>query len=454
MPGPTPHFLFGNAAEIGKFGFAHAIRNWFYEHGKIFRFWIGFRPFVVVCDPKLTQDILMNESNRGPAVDNLVRVWGGHNLFTMQPPMWNERAKFMRPAFKLNIIRELLPKFSQVSINMLELWEEQGLISPSKNELREFDVLRQLTKMCFDIIGITSFGYNFDCLHGKGIHLHEAFEYMMEATVKSFAEVIPIWRIYETSEERKRKQYLQVLFDQVQDVMNERRKQTTPSCETKDLMQLLMESVDPDTGDALSDRQIQCEVMAFWAGHDTAASTLAFFFYLLATNPEVQKNVRKEISNQSFPLGWDSLKTLTYTEMALKESQRMYPVAALIQRGLTTDQLIGPYFVRKGTVVITPPFATHVDEAYFKDPFKFQPERFDKEKERALPSFCFFPYGGGPRMCMGWKLIQNGMLMIIATLLQSLEVVTTSNTPQNLEVEYLFSLKPKGNHLSLAFVRS
>eukprot|EP01104_Vermistella_antarctica_P009804 TRINITY_DN2562_c0_g1_i1.p1 TRINITY_DN2562_c0_g1~~TRINITY_DN2562_c0_g1_i1.p1 ORF type:complete len:460 (-),score=49.48 TRINITY_DN2562_c0_g1_i1:364-1743(-) len=358
IPGPTPDPFSGNIGDVIAFGGLHeAMRKWSEEYGEVYRMWMGFEPFIVITDPVLTKQVLMSSSYRGPVVDRLERVWGGHNLFTLQPPVWNQHAKLLRPAFSVHVIKDLVPIFSRYSLKMMECWERDGLVTPlsalasesdnshshrasehtPSGNVIEFNVIEWLTRMSLDIIGVTSFGHNFRCLDGDGGEIMAAFDTMLQATVDSFSETVPWYQVWETAKEEKRRRALGVLFNAVKTVLNEKRKgQAEPQASSEadddhhaksdNLMDILMATTDEDTSRGLTDEQIQCEVMAFLTGHDTTAGTLTFLLYCLAINPDVQRKVQTEIDAQfercfaegRTSLSWDDLKRLTYTHAAIK----------------------------------------------------------------------------------------------------------------------------------------
>jgi cytochrome P450 len=177
---------------------------------------------------------------------------------------------------------------------------------------------------------------------------------------------------------------------------------------------MLLHAQDADDG-GMSDRQVRDEVMTlFMAGHETTAVALSWTWYLLAQHPEVEARLAEELRSVlggRAPTAAD-LPRLPYTEMVLTESMRLYPPAYALGRQAVTPTEVAGHPLAAGLIVILPTIAVHRDARWFDEPERFRPERWDGESARRLPRFAYFPFGGGPRLCIG-----NGFAMMEACLL-------------------------------------
>jgi cytochrome P450 len=182
----------------------------------------------------------------------------------------------------------------------------------------------------------------------------------------------------------------------------------------RDLLDVLLGAQD-DGGAGMSDQQLRDEAMTlFLAGHETTALALAHTFYLLSKHPEVERRLRAELDavlGDRLPNA-DDVKQLVYTERVLKESMRLYPPAWTTGRQANEDVVVGGYHVPKGSQILTSQWVVHRDSRFFPDPEAFDPDRWEPERAKLIPRYAYFPFGGGPRICIG-----NHFAMMEATLI-------------------------------------
>lgn len=199
--------------------------------------------------------------------------------------------------------------------------------------------------------------------------------------------------------------------------------------EPDDMMTMLIRAQDED-GSTLDAQAVRDQVLVFLlAGHETTATALAFALHLLALNPEAQKKAQAEVDEVlgGRAPGADDRDRLTYLTMVLKEAMRLYPSVAIMGRKAVADTEIGGYRIPAGADVYVSAYATHRHPDYWSDPEAFDPERFTPEAEAARPRYAFFPFGGGPRACIGQHFAMLEASLALATLLQrfSLTAVDT-----------------------------
>src|SRR6185437_10653399 len=188
-----------------------------------------------------------------------------------------------------------------------------------------------------------------------------------------------------------------------------------------DVLSMLLHSQDEDSS-VMSDQQVRDETMTFFAaGHETTANALAWTFYLLSENPAKQKLLRAEVQRvlgDRTPTVED-LPNLPYTDMIIKESMRLYPPAWAIGRQASQDFDIEGYHLPKGQIVFMPQWVMHRNpEIWGNDVLEFKPERFDPQHPQEVPQFAYYPFGGGPRMCIGMPFAQMEARLLLATIAQ------------------------------------
>jgi cytochrome P450 len=152
----------------------------------------------------------------------------------------------------------------------------------------------------------------------------------------------------------------------------------------------------------MTDAQVRDEaVTIFLAGHETTANALTWTWYLLSQNPEAEARLHAEVDALGGPPGLADLPKLAWTERVFAESMRLYPPAWIIGRRAMTDYEVGGYIIPRDSIVVCSQWVTHRDPRFFPDPERFDPERFRPEAKEARPKFSYFPFGGGPRVCIG-----------------------------------------------------
>lgn len=212
-----------------------------------------------------------------------------------------------------------------------------------------------------------------------------------------------------------------------------------------DLLTMLVEAVDDETNESMTDPQLRDEVMTFMlAGHETTALALTWTWYLLAEHPETAEKVRiecREVVGNRLPEMQD-LEQLSYTRMVFQEAMRLYPPLPFIARSaLKADQLSG-YDIPQNATVLMSQFLTHRHPAFWENPERFNPERFTPEAMHQRPHLCYFPFGGGQRMCIGADFATMEALLFLCLAIQRYQLERVSAEP--VELLEQVTLRPKG----------
>jgi cytochrome P450 len=210
-----------------------------------------------------------------------------------------------------------------------------------------------------------------------------------------------------------------------------------------DLLSMLLAARDED-GSQMSDRQLRDEVMTlFLAGHETTALTLAWSWYLLGAHPEAERKFHAELDEvlgDREPTAAD-LPRLRYTEQVAKESMRLYPPAYGLGREAIEDCEIGGYRVPAGTQVFMFQWATQRDQRFYDDPLEFKPERWTAEFNARLPKYAYFPFGAGPRACIGAAFAMMEIILALAAIGQRFRLELVPDHP--VTIWPAMSLRPR-----------
>jgi cytochrome P450 len=194
----------------------------------------------------------------------------------------------------------------------------------------------------------------------------------------------------------------------------------------------------------LNDQQVRDEVMTLLlAGHETTANTLTWTWYLLSQSPEIERRLHAEVNEVlggRVPTVAD-LPELKYTRMVLEEALRLYPPAPILSRkAITADELRG-YPIAANSMIMISPYAVHRHPALWEEPERFDPERFTPERSAARPPYAYFPFGGGPRVCIGNSFAMMEAQLILSTVAQRYQLRLIPGHP--VEPQMVVTLRPR-----------
>jgi cytochrome P450 len=214
-----------------------------------------------------------------------------------------------------------------------------------------------------------------------------------------------------------------------------------------DLLSMLVATRDDQAGGdghKLDPQQIRDQVLTlFLAGYETVANALAWTWLLLGQNPEAESRFHAELDavlGDRLPT-FEDIPRLEYTTMVLSESMRLYPPAWAMGREVLQDVSIGPYRLRKGTMVFFSQYLVQRDPQWFPEPERFSPERFTQQAKAGRPRFAYFPFGGGGRQCIGESFAWMEAILTLATIAQRWRVEVIAE--QKIELQPKITLRPK-----------
>ena len=224
-----------------------------------------------------------------------------------------------------------------------------------------------------------------------------------------------------------------------------------------DLLSMLLAARDDETGGdglKLTGEELRDQVLTlFLAGYETVANALAWTWLLLGRNPEAEARLHEELDavlGGRLPT-LEDMPRLEYTGMVLAESMRLYPPAWAMGREALEDVWIGPYHLRKGTMVFFSQYVVHRDPRWFPEPERFKPERFTAEGKAARPRFAYFPFGGGGRQCIGESFAWMEATLALATIAQRWRFALIAG--QKIELQPKITLRPKNGIRAVAVAR-
>ena len=390
------------------------------RYGDVVRYQIGPVTAYLLNRPDYIEDALTLHGRalvKGRALQagrNLL----GDGLLVSEGDVWLRQRRLAQPAFH----RERIAAYGAAMIDharrMLATWQD--------GETR--DIQREMVLLTLPIIVQTLFSVSLDREAGEvgralQIYLDE-FKHQIDQGM-----LIPSW--LPTPSRWRAQRAIARLESLIFRIIHERR---AGGLNNGDLLSMLLQARD-ENDQPMTDRELRDEVMTlFLAGHETTAVTLTWTWYLLATHPEVEAKLAAELQNV---LGgrWPSvadLPQLCYTEKVIKESMRVYPPVWVITRMASQDIAIGGYPVPAGTSLALSQWVMHHDPRYFDRPDQFNPDRWTDDFTRQLPKFAYFPFGGGPRICLGAQLAALEAALLLAAIAQHFRLTLASPAPVKL----------------------
>ncbi|MBW4671378.1 MAG: cytochrome P450 [Cyanomargarita calcarea GSE-NOS-MK-12-04C] len=409
-PGPQGSPIIGSLADLQKdsLNFLLNIRR---EYGNVVRFRLGTRVLYLVSHPDDIKHVLQDNNKnyqKSPGYQKL-ESFLGQGLLTSEGNVWRRSRKLMQPAFH----RERISNFSEIMTDatekMLQRW--QGFA-----ERREaFNVSDEMMRLTLSIVCRTLFTTDIsDEASDVGKSLTVVLKYASDRISSLFVlpENIP------TPENIRYQQALSTLDRVVYGLINERKQSGE---DTGDLLSMLVFARDEETGESMNDKQLRDEIMTiFLAGHETTANALSWTWYLLSKHPDVERRLSaelKEVLGGRVPTLFD-LKNLQYTSMVLNEAMRLYPPAWEVGRETINADKIGGYDIPSNSTVIMSSYVTHRNPDFWDNPEGFDPERFSPERSTGRHQYAYFPFGGGPRTCIGNNFALMEAQLIIADIAQ------------------------------------
>jgi cytochrome P450 len=408
-PGPKPSLLEAFSYRPGRDPLAF-FTNLARTYGDIVAYRLGGERLLFVNQPQHIKDILVTHNRnftKGRALQRTKRLLG-EGLLTSEGAAHLRQRRLMQPAFHRERIAAYADMMVAYADRMRGAWRDGETL----------DVAREMNRLTLSIVGKTLFDAD---VESQAAEVGEALTGVMETfwmTMLPFSDLLEHLPLPKLRRGRAARAQLDAI---IYGMIAERRRSKR---DHGDLLSMLLSAQDEEAEGAagrMSDVQVRDEAMTiFLAGHETTANALTWTWYLLSTAPDVEVKLHAEVDRvlQGRRPCVADIASLPFVERVVTESMRLYPPAWLIGRRAIADYELGPYVVPARTILVMSPFVTQRDARFYTDPERFDPDRWTPEFRATLPKFAYFPFGGGPRQCIGESFAWMELVLLVATIAQ------------------------------------
>jgi cytochrome P450 len=401
------------------------------EHGDVVHFKLGPQDMYLLNHPDYIRDVLVTHNR------NFVKSRGlqmakrflGESLLTSEGEFHRRQRRLAQPAFHRQRINTYADAMIDHALRTRERWQAGQTL----------DIWQEMMRLTLSIVGKTLFDAD---VEAEATEIGKALTDVMqlfERITNPFSVLLDKLPLPANIRWIKAKARLD---ETIYRIINERR---ASGRDQGDLLSMLLLAQDEEgDGSSMTDQQLRDEAMTlFVAGHETTANALTWTWYLLSQNPEAESKLHAEIDEVLCgrrPEARDFMD-LRYTEMVFAESMRLYPPAWTMGRRVLSDYAVDRYIIPSDSIILMSPWVMHHDSRFYPEPYKFDPERWRPEAREARPKFSYFPFGGGPRVCIGEQFAWMEGVLLIATIAQQWKMRLAPE--QLVEPKAMVTLRPR-----------
>ncbi|XP_045764492.1 cytochrome P450 6B6-like [Maniola jurtina] len=428
-----------------------------YPNEKVVGYFRGPTPELIIRDPEIARHILNLDFGhfypRGLA-RNEKKEFLVKNLFHADGDSWKLLRQRITPAFTTAKLKAMFPLIITCAEKLQRLGE--GIVYKGG----ECDIRELMARFSTEFIGACGFGIEMDAINNENSVFRRLGKRMFDRSLKEMF-LAGLWDIFPALRKTLRlvdKKVEKALADISINIFEQRNYKPSGRNDFVDLLLELaangkivgdsIEHRNPDGSpkEAEMEMDLQCLVaqvfVFFAAGFETSSSATSYTLHELAFNSEVQNEIQNEIdqvlSRYDNKLCYDAIAEMSLLDMALKESLRIFPALAILQRVCASKYTIPQLDITldPGVKIIIPVQAIQNDEQYFPNPSEFRPERFTAKEVNARPKYVYMPFGEGPRACIGTRLGQMQSLAGLAAILHKFSVEPAEKTQRKLRLNH------------------
>ena len=440
-PGPMPRELLPRIRKIQSDapGFLKELSD---QYGDVACFNVGRLPVYVISHPDGVKRVLQDghkHYSKDTIQYNSLATITGRGLLTSDGPFWLRQRRLAQPAFSRPRTMALDQIVVPATQAMLERWQRV------EREGKPVDIDAEMMRLTLEIVGKALFSID---LSRDAARLTQAVLTALDHIIYRARNLIVPPDSFPTLRNLRFRRALRTLNETVYAMIAERRASGKLG---EDLLGMLLQARDEETGAPMEDAQVRDEVITMLiAGHETVASALTWTWYLLARYPNERQRLREEVGRVlggRMPVS-SNLASLPFTAQIFSEALRLYPPAWVISRRvIEPDEILG-YPAPVGTLIIISPYVVHRRVDFWDNPEDFLPARFSAEQDKQQHRFAYIPFGGGPRLCIGNQFAAVEACLILAMVSQHFWLDLSD--PARVQMDALVTLRPRhGMHMTL-----
>ena len=430
-PGPKGWPLAGVTFEIRRDPLG-TMRRAARDYGDIVRLPIAFEGRILLSHPDFIEQVLVIQQGKFHKSELTKRVTEGllgQGLLISEGEFWRRQRRLAQPAFHRIRINEYASTMLESAQARIQEWRDG----------EERDIAGEMMALTLDVAVRTLFGTT---LPAEARQVGPAMTFLMRYQLGRQRSPIRIPEHWPTPRNRRAERERTFIDSLVYRIIQDREAQP-PADHPNDLLSMLMAAMDED-GSQMTPKQLRDETMTlFLAGHETTAQMLGWTWYMLGENPPAEARLHEELSSVlgGRPPGAADLGRLPYLHAVMSEVLRMYPPAYILARTSIEPCHIGGYDFPTGSTMLFSPWVVHYDRRYYDDPGRFRPERWLDGLANRLPAGAYFPFGNGPRRCIGQGFALLEAAIVIGTLAQRFRFRLVPGHP--VVPEPLVTLRPR-----------
>ncbi|WP_291412820.1 cytochrome P450 [Actinophytocola sp.] len=394
--------------------------NLFTTYGDVCSFRLATNRIVVLNHPHHVKHVLQQKAgnyNRSTMAHKMARNLFGQGLATVEGgPEWRRQRRLMQPSFHYQRVASMSEHMLAVIRARLDQWDE---LVASNEVINTNEEMRRLT---LRVVARALFALEEEKVVDRFAQAIDTID--RELTAYMQMPLLPL--SVPTAGHRRFWSSHQIVEEIIDYVIT---KHLLDEVDRGDLLSMLIQTVDEETGERMSNEQLRDQVFVMlFAGHETGANVLTWVFYRLGLHPDVQQRVQQEVDNElaGRPPTIADCSKLVYTRTVVDEAQRMYPQQWQGWRRALEDDEIGGYRIPAGTDIFFSPYHMHRHPDFWEDPDEFRPDRFIPEETAKRDRSSYIPFGSGPHVCIGNQFAMSEMLLIIASTVQRYRVELAS----------------------------
>lgn len=404
------------------------------EHGDVVYFQMAAFHFYLINHPNYVHEVLIRQGRKIEKWQRQTDTWAkavGHSTLTMEGEKWSQHRRLLNPSFHAPVVKRYYDIVVEHTERLLNRWQDE------QSYEMMFEMMRTTMGIIADII------FSVKDIERDAADLNQALTAVFEVLTARTTAFQQMPSFMPTRDNLRIKRATGVIEGFIMGMIRERRESGQ---DHGDVLSDLINARDEETGATLSDREICNELKTlFGAGHETTALMLMWTLYLLAQNPEVDARLSDEVATvvQGGVPQVEDLAAMPYTEKVINESMRLFPPAwSLMVRRVKEKITLGDTVLPEGSVLLIPMWVVHRDERIYADPLRFDPERFEGDWKKRYPRYAYFPFGGGPHVCLGAHLSMFEGQIMLPMMVQRFRY---EMVPQpELHLQALLTLRPRG----------